>query len=190
MATATEPAGRAPADDGPGPGLGRRVLAILGAGGRRAGPVVNGLFVLGAALVVWSGVIHLRLWASGYRDIPGATGPLFLMQGIVAIVLAALVIAFRRVWVGLAAAGFVLSTVAGFLISVNYGLFGFQDSFTVSDGELAFSVELAAAAVLLAACGGAVWRDRAQAKNAKRSSTGAGAPVESAPVTKVSVENP
>jgi hypothetical protein len=46
------------------------------------------LAVAGAALLVWSGVIHLQLWSDGYRGIP-VIGPLFLLQGIASIVLAA-----------------------------------------------------------------------------------------------------
>lgn len=49
---------------------------------------VNVLAVVGAALMVWSGVIHLQLWSDGYRSI-SVIGPLFLIQGVVGIALAA-----------------------------------------------------------------------------------------------------
>src|SRR5258708_19854134 len=42
---------------------------------------VNVLAITGAALMVWSGVIHLQLWSDGYRDI-SVIGPLFLIQAI------------------------------------------------------------------------------------------------------------
>ncbi len=48
---------------------------------------VNVAALLGAALMVWSAVIHLQLWADGYRSI-AVTGPLFLIQGVGSIVLA------------------------------------------------------------------------------------------------------
>ena len=53
------------------------------------------LAVAGAALLVWSGVIHLQLWSDGYRSI-SVIGPLFLIQGIASIVLAVALVAFRR----------------------------------------------------------------------------------------------
>ena len=57
---------------------------------------VNVLAVAGAALMVWSGVIHLQLWSDGYRSI-SVIGPLFLIQGVVSIVLAVALAVFRRV---------------------------------------------------------------------------------------------
>ena len=56
---------------------------------RRPGPLnspaarwaVNVLAVAGAALLVWSAVIHLKLWGAGYRDI-SVVGPLFLIPWI------------------------------------------------------------------------------------------------------------
>ena len=53
------------------------------------------LAVAGAALLVWSGVIHLQLWFGGYRDI-SVIGPLFLIQGITSIALALALTVFRR----------------------------------------------------------------------------------------------
>jgi hypothetical protein len=57
----------------------------------------------------------------------------------------------RRGFLVLAEAGFILSTAAGLIISVNFGLFGWQDSMSAPYAGLALSVELAAAALLLAA---------------------------------------
>jgi len=133
------------------------LLALLGAGGRRGGVAAAVLFAGGAAMLAWSGVIHLHLWASGYRNIAGATGPLFLMQGIVAIALALTALVTRRVWAALLGAGFALSTIGGFLISVNWGLFGFQDSLTAGYGELSIWVEGTAAALFGAAAVVTVW---------------------------------
>ena len=42
---------------------------------------MNIIALAGAALLVWSGVIHLQLWADGYRSI-SVIGPLFLVQGV------------------------------------------------------------------------------------------------------------
>ena len=45
--------------------------------------------------------------------------------------------------VAVVAFGFVVSTIAGFLLSVNVGLFGFQDTWSASFATMAFGVELA-----------------------------------------------
>jgi hypothetical protein len=110
------------------------------------------LAATGAGFLVWSGVIHLMLWSDGYKDI-SVIGPLFLLQGIVCIVLAVAIVAFR--WLALLAIGAVtgVATAAGLLLSVNVGLFGFTESLSVPYAELSLAVEFTAAFVLLiAAC--------------------------------------
>ncbi len=128
-------------------GIASRLWRLLAAGGPGNGVVANVTLVGGAALMVWSAVIHLHLWSTGYRHIPTG-GPLFLLQGITAVVLAVLVAAVRRVWAAAVASGFVVSTIAGFLLSVNVGLFGFQDTWAAPYATMAFGVELATLVVL------------------------------------------
>lgn len=111
---------------------------------------VNVLAVAGAALMVWSGVIHLQLWSQGYRDIP-VIGPLFLAQGIGAIVTAAVVVVFRRLVLLAAGAVTLAATAAGLLLSVDIGLFGYTESLAVPYAKASLVVEFAGAAVLLAA---------------------------------------
>ena len=108
------------------------------------------LAVAGAALLVWSGVIHLQLWSDGYRDI-SVIGPLFFVQAIASIVLALALVAFRRL--ALLAAGAVLAaaTAVGLLLSAGIGLFGYTESLAVPYAELSLVVEFTAAAVLAAA---------------------------------------
>jgi hypothetical protein len=84
-----------------------------------------------AALMVVSGYIHLHLWDIAYRNI-ATIGSLFVVQGVAAFVFALAAAVFRRVWTALIGAGTMIATLTGFLISVNYGLFGFQDSFSGS----------------------------------------------------------
>jgi hypothetical protein len=48
---------------------------------------INALALAGAALIIVSAIIHLRLWAQGYSGI-SVIGPLFLAQGVVSIPLA------------------------------------------------------------------------------------------------------
>ncbi len=111
---------------------------------------VNILAVAGAALMVWSGVIHLQLWSDGYRSI-SVIGPLFLIQGAGAIALAAVVAVFRRVVLLAAGAVMMASTAAGLLLSAGIGLFGFTESLAVPYAGSSLVVEFAGAAVLAAA---------------------------------------
>lgn len=114
------------------------------------------LAVVGAGLTVWSGVIHLQLWSDGYRDL-SVIGPLFLVQGIGSIVLALAMVAFRRVFLLAAGAVMMAGTGVGLLLSVYVGLFGYQESLSITDAQTSLMVEfigaalLAGAAVVLAA---------------------------------------
>jgi hypothetical protein len=90
---------------------------------------VNVLAWAGAVLVLLSGLIHLKLYGN-YQGI-SVIGPLFLAQGIVGILLAVALAVFRRLWLVLGGAAFLIATAAGLLISANFGLFGFQDSLAV-----------------------------------------------------------
>jgi hypothetical protein len=97
-------------------------------------------------------VIHLELWADGYKDI-SVIGPLFLVQAIACIILAVAIVAFR--WLILLAAGAVagLATAAGLLLSVYDGLFGYTESLSVPYAVLSLAVEFTAAFVLLTGAG-------------------------------------
>jgi hypothetical protein len=104
-------------------------------------------FVLGAALIIWSGSIHLDLWNSGYRNI-GTIGTLFMLQFIGGLVVGLVVLVARRVWAALVGIGFGLSTIGGFLLSVTHGLFGFKDSWAAPFAKEAFAVEISIVVVL------------------------------------------
>lgn len=106
------------------------------------------LAAIGAAFLVWSGVIHLKLWSDGYKDV-SVIGPLFLVQGIASIVVAVAIVAFR--WLALLAAGAVagVATAVGLLLSADVGLFGFKENLSVTYAELSLAVEFTAAFVLL-----------------------------------------
>jgi hypothetical protein len=111
---------------------------------------VTVLVVVGAALMVWSGVIHLQLWSDGYRSI-SVIGPLFLIQGIGGIALAVVIAVFRRVVLMAAGAVMMAATAAGLLLSAGIGLFGFQESLAVPYAMSSLVVEFVGAAVLAAA---------------------------------------
>jgi hypothetical protein len=128
----------------------RPPLALLWADGSSHRRAVNIATWAAAVLMVASAYIHLHLWDVAYRSIP-TIGPLFVAQGVAAFILAIGAAAIRRVWTALIGAGTMIATLAGFLISVNYGLFGFQDSFTASYGVEAFVVEIASAVLFLTA---------------------------------------
>jgi hypothetical protein len=132
----------------------RLLLRALNWGPAQAEPpalrwTVNLLAWAGSILVLLSGLIHLKLWASsGYQDI-SVIGPLFLAQGIVGILLALGLGVFRRLWLIVAGAGYCVATAAGLLISVNYGLFGFQDSLAVPYATSSMIEEFIGGGVLL-----------------------------------------
>jgi hypothetical protein len=108
-------------------------------------------FVVGGALLVWSAFIHFHLWHDENYHAIATIGPLFLLQSIAGLLIGLAVVAVRRLWVAVIGAGFALSTVAGFLITIEHGLFGFKDSWQAPFAHEAFVVELAAIVVLGAA---------------------------------------
>jgi hypothetical protein len=111
---------------------------------------VNLLAVAGAGLLAWSGVIHLQLWSEGYRTI-SVIGPLFLVQGIAGIALAAVLVAFRRLVLLAAGAALAAGTAAGLLLSASVGLFGYTESLAVPSAQTSLVVEFTGTAVLAAA---------------------------------------
>src|SRR5580704_19276371 len=125
--------------------LGYAFIGASGSAARRAAITVG--LVVGSALLASSGAIHLQLWAMGYRTIP-TIGPLFLLQGIAGVLLAVLLLLWRRLLVVAAAAGFMVATIGGLLVSVNFGLFGFMDTFAAPYAGLSVVLEAAGAVVL------------------------------------------
>jgi hypothetical protein len=104
--------------------------------------------VVGGLLVLWSSYIHFHLWDSvGYRHI-ATIGPLFLLQSIAGAILGLMVLVVRRLWIAVLGVGFSLSTIAGFLISVDHGLFGFKESWAAPFAKQAFGIELSIVVVL------------------------------------------
>jgi hypothetical protein len=107
------------------------------------------LALAGAAMLIWSAWIHLKLWADGYQDIR-TIGPLFLAQGIACLVLAIPLVIWRGLALQVAGAVTLIATAAGLLLSVNYGLFGLRESLKVPYTVLSMYVEFGGGAVLLA----------------------------------------
>jgi hypothetical protein len=109
--------------------------------------VADLVFVVGGLLLVWSAAVHYDLWNDGYRSI-ATIGPLFLLQSIAGLVIGLGVIVVRRLWAALVGIGFAVATLAGFLISVVHGLFGFEETWLAPFAQQAFALEIAAVVVL------------------------------------------
>lgn len=112
----------------------------------RSSWVQPGLRVTGAGLLAATAAIHLDLYLTGFRNIP-TIGPLFLLQVIAGFVLAAAVLATGNPVVAALGAGFAVATLAGYLLSVWVGLFGYTEVRTTA-GIVAGLLEVAAFAVL------------------------------------------
>ncbi len=106
------------------------------------------LRVAGAGLLIATAAIHLDLYLTGYRTIP-TIGWLFLLQVIAGFGLAALVLATGNRLAAALGAGFALSTLGGYLLSVQFGLFGFREIRTTA-GIAAGIIEVAAFAAFAA----------------------------------------
>ena len=136
------------------------------------------LRLAGAALLAATGAIHLDLYLTGYRHIP-TIGWLFLLQVISAFILAAGTLLSRGPLVAAAGAGFVVSTLGGYLLALWISLFGFQEVRTTA-GIVAGVIEVAAFAVLavLALSAGQAQAGQAHAggQRARREDRAAGRP--------------
>jgi predicted lipoprotein with Yx(FWY)xxD motif len=109
------------------------------------------LRVAGAGLLAATAGIHLDLYLTGYRTIP-VIGWLFLLQVIAAFVLALAVLVTpgsRVALAALAGAGFAISTLGGYLLSVWVGLFGFREVRTTA-GVVAGVIDVVAFGALVA----------------------------------------
>jgi hypothetical protein len=117
-----------------------------GHGGRRAAALLLRLACVG--LLAWIGAVHLHLWLEGYRQIP-TDGPLFLLDAVAGLALAALLLAWPAPLAGLAAAGYTASTLGALLISLSVGLFGFRESISASYVAQSLAIETATVIILL-----------------------------------------
>src|SRR6266576_5935174 len=104
------------------------------------------LRVAGALLLVVSAGIHLDLYLTGYRSIP-TIGWLFLVQFVVAFILAIGALVTHSRLVAVAGAAFALSTLGCYLLAVWIGLFGYKEIRTRA-GFAAGLIEVAAFATL------------------------------------------
>ena len=116
---------------------------------KRAGarPLIRLLLRLAGGGLLWATAgLHLDLYLTGYRTIP-TIGPLFLLQVIAGLGLGLLVLVTGSRLVAAAGAGYALATLAGYLLSVQFGLFGFREIRTTA-GIVAGVLEVAAFVLL------------------------------------------
>jgi hypothetical protein len=128
----------------------RQPTAPADAAGGSPGASVNlvAARVVAAALVVATGAIHLYLYQDGFSAIP-TIGRLFLANFAIAVVLG-LAVLVRGRWIpSLLGAGFCLGTLAAFLVSVHWGLFGYQETLSGAWQQRAAAVEIAGAVACL-----------------------------------------
>jgi hypothetical protein len=101
-----------------------------------------------ALLVAAAGAIHLYLYFDYFHRVH-VVGVLFLINAALGLVIGAVLLVRRDRLVLLAAFGYAVGTLAGFVVSTRSGLFGYHERFWGSWQEAAGGIELAAA--LLAA---------------------------------------
>jgi energy-converting hydrogenase Eha subunit C len=122
--------------------------------GHRETPILA-LCVLGAALSIASGAIHVHLWNEYYRNIKtGHMNVLFLFQWILCFVGAAAVLVMRNVLATVATGLLLAGTFLGYLLARYHGggLFGFALPSNFGSWEATWSmvVEIIGTVVLLA----------------------------------------
>jgi hypothetical protein len=93
-------------------------------------------------MVAVSAVIHLHLWLIGYRHIH-LIGPAFLLQSISGLVLAAALVAFRRLVVVIAGVAHCGGSVVALLLSATVGFLGLYDGLSVPWAGWSLASELA-----------------------------------------------
>ena len=109
---------------------------------------------LAAILVLGGGIVHLRLWLDGYKDIPdSAIGPSFLANFFASVVVAIALVLWRHWAVVVAALALVNGTLLAFAVSRtdrevfnNYSPHGFDPS---PEAVLALVFEIGAGVVLV-----------------------------------------
>jgi hypothetical protein len=88
--------------------------------------------IIGAALLLATGGIHLYLWQTGYKDVH-LIGPMFLANVVLAALAAIVLLATPLrwlAWVCLLAGLLELGTLGALLLSLTVGLFGFSEAWS------------------------------------------------------------
>lgn len=99
-----------------------------------------------ALLVAAVGAMHLYLWFDYFHRVH-VVGVLFLANAAAGVVLAIALILSARTLVMAAAGAYAAGTLAAFVVSTRWGLFGYRERFWGSWQEAAAGLELAAVAL-------------------------------------------
>jgi hypothetical protein len=91
--------------------------------------------------------LHFHLWEVGYRHI-STIGPLFLITAISGLTLALYLLLRPSRFIAVVGLGLALGLLAGLIVSVNVGLFGFSESLSAPYVIESLMFELAAALTL------------------------------------------
>lgn len=97
-----------------------------------------------ALLVAAAGALHLYLWFDYFHRVH-VIGVLFLVNAAAGLAIGATLLASRHDLVLLGACGYAATTLAAFVVSTRWGLFGYRETFWGSWQEAAGGVELSAA---------------------------------------------
>jgi low temperature requirement protein LtrA len=119
---------------------------------------VIGLCVVEAALIVISGLIHLHLQQTAYQHVK-TLGPLFIVQFVSCLVVAAGLLVTRHILVALAGVALMAGTIVGFILARTIGIFNFKLPYSTTLANQVLVIEAAAVLVgLLTAW--AMWHRR------------------------------
>jgi hypothetical protein len=105
------------------------------------------LRIVSVGLLSTLGWVHLHLWQVGYRHIP-TIGPLFLLAAVATVTIAVAMLVWPSRFVGLLGFGTVMGILAGLIVSINVGLFGFTESSSAPFAVESIVLEMAAAVTL------------------------------------------
>jgi hypothetical protein len=125
----------------------------------RRSPIVIGLCVIDAALLVVSGLIHLHYARGAYRHVHTLNW-MFVVQFVSCLAVALVLLVTRHAVVAAAGAALLAGTIVGFILARTRGIFGFHLTFSSSLANEALVVE-AVGVVLMAATSWILWRHRA-----------------------------
>lgn len=106
--------------------------------------------MLAAIAVLVSAAVHLRLWLDGFRSIH-MVGPAFMLNAVAGVVIAVLLVVWRRHWLPpLLALGFGVATLGAFVTSATVGLYGVHETWSGFYVLAALVSEVVAIVVVLA----------------------------------------
>jgi hypothetical protein len=122
----------------------------------RRSPLIIGLCVADAALLVVSGLIHLHFARGPYRHV-STLNWLFVVQFVSCLLVAIGLLVTRHALAAAAGAALMAGTIVGFILARTRGIFGFKLGFSSTLANEALVVE-AVGVVLMAVTGWILWR--------------------------------